>query len=351
MVSAWTRTRNASRSRRSRNSSKAPPASLSGSASRSAWRPASSRSSPHRRLARLQGRPQERRPDRPHRRNRRAASRWTRPSSACAATRTCKVNLSIYRKNEPQLPGHHHPQGDPDQSVKAKVIEPGYAWLRISQFQERTLDDFVARVEDLYRQGANLKGPGARHTLRPGGLLDRAIVAWRPSCHRTSRSCPPKARWSKPPSVPSRVITAAAPAMTRCAACRAGFKNPYRGGARQRRLSQRQRDRGRRAAGPPSRHRDGAQTFGKASVQTPICLANEACRSTRPSPCSRSPRPATTRPAATSIQASASRPTCCWTKPPRATGPPRCTREADLEKHLAARAEGAGKGRSPHQGP
>jgi carboxyl-terminal processing protease len=33
------------------------------------------------------------------------------------------------------------------QSVRSKVIEPGYAWVRVSQFQERTVDDFVRKME------------------------------------------------------------------------------------------------------------------------------------------------------------------------------------------------------------
>jgi carboxyl-terminal processing protease len=32
------------------------------------------------------------------------------------------------------------------------VIEPGYAWIRLSQFQERTVDDFVRKVEEIYKQ-------------------------------------------------------------------------------------------------------------------------------------------------------------------------------------------------------
>ncbi len=37
------------------------------------------------------------------------------------------------------------------QSVKSKVIEPGYGWVRVSQFQDRTVEDFVRKVEDLYK--------------------------------------------------------------------------------------------------------------------------------------------------------------------------------------------------------
>jgi carboxyl-terminal processing protease len=37
------------------------------------------------------------------------------------------------------------------QSVRGKVVEPGYGWIRLSQFQERTVDDFVRKVEEIYK--------------------------------------------------------------------------------------------------------------------------------------------------------------------------------------------------------
>src|SRR4051812_5532016 len=43
------------------------------------------------------------------------------------------------------------------QSVKAKVVEPGYAWVRITQFQEPTLDDMVRKINALYAQDPNIK--------------------------------------------------------------------------------------------------------------------------------------------------------------------------------------------------
>ena len=36
------------------------------------------------------------------------------------------------------------------QSVRAKMAEPGYGWLRVSQFQDRTVDDFVRKVDELF---------------------------------------------------------------------------------------------------------------------------------------------------------------------------------------------------------
>jgi carboxyl-terminal processing protease len=60
-------------------------------------------------------------------------------------------------------------------SVKGKVIEPGYAWLRISQFQEPTLDDMVAKLNALHRQEPAMKGLVLDLRNDPGGLLQGAI--------------------------------------------------------------------------------------------------------------------------------------------------------------------------------
>jgi carboxyl-terminal processing protease len=62
------------------------------------------------------------------------------------------------------------------QSVRAKMVEPGYGWLRVSQFQERTVEDFVRKVEELYKQDPNLKGMVLDLRNDPGGLLDGAIA-------------------------------------------------------------------------------------------------------------------------------------------------------------------------------
>lgn len=61
------------------------------------------------------------------------------------------------------------------QSVKAKLFEPGYAWLRISQFQEPTLKDLVLKINELYRQDSELKGLVLDLRNDPGGLLFGAI--------------------------------------------------------------------------------------------------------------------------------------------------------------------------------
>ena len=61
------------------------------------------------------------------------------------------------------------------QSVKSKVIEPGYAWLRVAQFQEPTVDDMAKKINALYAQDPNLKGLVLDLRNDPGGVLPGAI--------------------------------------------------------------------------------------------------------------------------------------------------------------------------------
>jgi carboxyl-terminal processing protease len=61
------------------------------------------------------------------------------------------------------------------QSVKSKVVEPGYAWLRIAQFQEPTVDDMVKKINAIYAQEPNLKGLVLDLRNDPGGVLPGAI--------------------------------------------------------------------------------------------------------------------------------------------------------------------------------
>jgi carboxyl-terminal processing protease len=60
-------------------------------------------------------------------------------------------------------------------SVKAKMVEPGYAWIRINQFQEETLDELADKVKGLYAHNPNIKGLVLDLRNDPGGLLPSAI--------------------------------------------------------------------------------------------------------------------------------------------------------------------------------
>ncbi len=88
-----------------------------------------------------------------------------------------KVLLTILRKDENRtFPVTITREEIRTQSVRGKVVEPGYAWIRLSQFQERTVDDFVKKVEEVYKQDPNLKGLVLDLRNDPGGLLDAAVA-------------------------------------------------------------------------------------------------------------------------------------------------------------------------------
>ncbi|MDC8786649.1 S41 family peptidase [Roseateles koreensis] len=88
-----------------------------------------------------------------------------------------KVQLTIYRKNENRtFPVTIVREEIHQQSVRYKITEPGYAWLRISQFQESTVDDFAKKLEEIYKQEPNLKGLVLDLRNDPGGLLDGAVA-------------------------------------------------------------------------------------------------------------------------------------------------------------------------------
>jgi carboxyl-terminal processing protease len=60
-------------------------------------------------------------------------------------------------------------------SVKAKMVEPGFAWVRISQFQEATVEELAKQMDALYAQNPKIKGLVLDLRNDPGGLLPSAI--------------------------------------------------------------------------------------------------------------------------------------------------------------------------------
>ena len=88
-----------------------------------------------------------------------------------------KVVLTIFRKDESRtFPVSIIREEIRTQSVRSKVIEPGYAWIRLSQFQDRTVEDFTSKMEAIYKQEPNLKGLVLDLRNDPGGLLDAAVA-------------------------------------------------------------------------------------------------------------------------------------------------------------------------------
>lgn len=59
-------------------------------------------------------------------------------------------------------------------SVKSKLVEPGYGYVRITQFQEQTTADLARHLEQLSKE-TSLKGLILDLRNNPGGLIDSAV--------------------------------------------------------------------------------------------------------------------------------------------------------------------------------
>lgn len=63
------------------------------------------------------------------------------------------------------------------QSVKAKLVEPGYAFIRVTQFQEHTGENLATALEKLVKENKGaLNGLVLDLRNDPGGLLDGAVA-------------------------------------------------------------------------------------------------------------------------------------------------------------------------------
>ncbi len=88
-----------------------------------------------------------------------------------------KVVLTIFRKDENRtFPVTIIREEIKQQSVRGKLLEPGYAWVRVSQFQERTVEDFARKLDEIYKQDPNIKGLVLDLRNDPGGLLNAAVA-------------------------------------------------------------------------------------------------------------------------------------------------------------------------------
>jgi carboxyl-terminal processing protease len=88
-----------------------------------------------------------------------------------------KVLLTIYRKDENRtFPVTIVREEIKQQSVRGKLMEPGYAWVRLNQFQERTVEDFAKKVNEIYKQDPKIKGFVLDLRNDPGGLLNAAVA-------------------------------------------------------------------------------------------------------------------------------------------------------------------------------
>ncbi len=89
--------------------------------------------------------------------------------------RGSKVTISIYRRGWPKLRKFTITRDIiPLHSVKSRILEPGYAYLRITSFQAKTTKDTLSALKRLTKQGP-LKGLVLDLRNNPGGLLEQAI--------------------------------------------------------------------------------------------------------------------------------------------------------------------------------
>jgi carboxyl-terminal processing protease len=105
-----------------------------------------------------------------------------------------KVSLTVLRKGEAEPLVFNITREEIHQkSVKGKLVEPGYAWLRISQFQEPTVDDMAAKISNCTSRTPTSKAwCWTCATIR--AACCRARSAWRrPSCRKIRRSSRPTA--------------------------------------------------------------------------------------------------------------------------------------------------------------
>src|SRR5581483_6807502 len=61
------------------------------------------------------------------------------------------------------------------QSVKSKMLEKGYGYIRVTQFQERTDDDLERALKQLDKEAGGLQGLVLDLRNNPGGLLTQAV--------------------------------------------------------------------------------------------------------------------------------------------------------------------------------
>ena len=87
-----------------------------------------------------------------------------------------KITLTIYRKSEERtFPVTITRAEIKVQSVKTKLLDNNFLWVRITSFQERTVPDLAKKMADAYQQNRNLKGVILDLRNNGGGILQGAV--------------------------------------------------------------------------------------------------------------------------------------------------------------------------------
>jgi carboxyl-terminal processing protease len=87
-----------------------------------------------------------------------------------------KINLSIKREGNPELINLSLTRDTIRvQSVRNRTLEPGYGYIRLAQFQERSDRDLQRALEKMAAEKGGLKGLVLDLRNNPGGLLTQAV--------------------------------------------------------------------------------------------------------------------------------------------------------------------------------
>jgi carboxyl-terminal processing protease len=87
-----------------------------------------------------------------------------------------KITITIFRKSEDRtFPVTITRAEIKVQSVKAKLLDDGIAYVRITSFQERTIPDLAKKLNELYAKTPQIKGVVLDLRNNGGGLLQGAV--------------------------------------------------------------------------------------------------------------------------------------------------------------------------------
>jgi carboxyl-terminal processing protease len=87
-----------------------------------------------------------------------------------------KVTLTIYRKSDERtFPVSITRAEIRVQSVKAKMLDSGIAWIRLTSFQERTVSDLAKKLTELAEKNPKMKGVVLDLRNNGGGVLQGAV--------------------------------------------------------------------------------------------------------------------------------------------------------------------------------
>jgi carboxyl-terminal processing protease len=90
--------------------------------------------------------------------------------------RGTKINISIKREGNPELINFILVRDTIRvQSVRSRTLEPGYGYIRLAQFQERSDRDLHKNLEKLAAEKGGIKGLVLDLRNNPGGLLTQAV--------------------------------------------------------------------------------------------------------------------------------------------------------------------------------